>query len=292
MPEVHGHAAAQHDTDDTEDGAKSAEERQRLVLANHAEDGAHHLDAVAHGVKLADGSGRTVVVLNWHLEQTQVVVQRVDGHLGLNLEAVRQHGVGFDEGEGEGTVAGHDVGDVRMEQAVDRTAHQTVTEVVERALVLLEVGGAQAVADYHVVAFGDLLDHGGCRVGWVGVIAVRHDVHIGVDVFEHGANHVAFALARFLADDCALAGRDFRRAVGGVVVIHVNVGARQCCLEITHYLADGDFLVIARQQYGNGGACILLEHVEHYSLCCGRSEASCGFNYDCCLLGKGYERMA
>ena len=75
-------------------------------------------------------------------------------------------------------------------------------------------------------------------------------------------------------------------------VIHVNVGARQCCLEITHYLADGDFLVIARQQYGNGGACILLEHVEHYSLCCGRSEASCGFNYDCCLLGKGYEKMA
>lgn len=94
------------------------------------------------------------------------------------------------------------------------------------------------------------------------------------------------------ADDCTLAGRDFRRAVGGVVVIHVNVGARQCCLEITHYLADGDFLVIARQQYGNGGACILLEHVEHYSLCCGRSEASCGFNYDCCLLGKGYEKMA
>ena len=179
-----------------------------------------------------------------------------------------------------------------MEQAVDRTAHQTVTEVVERALVLLEVGGAQAVADYHVVAFGNLLDHGGCRVGWVGVVAIRHDVHVGVDVFEHGANHVAFALARFLADDCTLVGRDFRRAVGGVVVIHVNVGARQCCLEITHYLADGDFLVIARQQYGNGGACILLEHVEHYSLCCGRSEASCGFNYDCCLLGKGYEKMA
>lgn len=292
MPEVHGHAAAQHDANDAEDSAKSAEERQWLVLANHAEDGAHHLDAVAHGVKLADGSGRTVAVLNWHLEQTQVVVQRVDGHLGLNLEAARQHGVGFDECEREGTVSGHDVGDIRMEQAVDGTAHQAVAEVVEWTLVLLEVGGAQAVADYHVVAFGDLLDHGGCRVSWVGVVAIRHDVHVGVDIFEHGANHVAFALARFLADDCALAGRDFRRAVGGVVVIHVNVGARQCCLEITHYLADGDFLVIARQQYGNGGACILLEHVEHYSLCCGRSEASCGFNYDCCLLGKGYERMA
>ena len=163
---------------------------------------------------------------------------------------------------------------------------------MERTLVLLEVGGAQSIADHHVVAFENLIHHGGGCVRGIGVVTIRHDVHVGVDVFEHGANHVAFALARFLADDCALAGRDFRRAVGGVVVIHVNVGARQCCLEITHYLADGDFLVIARQQYGNGGACILLEHVEHYSLCCGRSEASCGFNYDCCLLGKGYERMA
>ena len=148
-----------------------------------------------------------------------------------------------------------------MEQAVDRTAHQTVTEVVERALVLLEVGGAQAVADYHVVAFGDLLDHGGCRVGWVGVVAIRHDVHVGVDVFEHGANHVAFALARFLADDCALAGRDFRRAVGGVVVIHVNVGIRQCCFEIAYHLADGDFLVVTGKKYRDGWLSFLVHGI-------------------------------
>ena len=216
----------------------------------------------------------------------------MDGHLGLNLEAARQHGVGFDECEREGTVSGHDVGDIRMEQAVDGTAHQAVAEVVEWTLVLLEVGGAQAVADYHVVAFGDLLDHGGCRVSWVGVVAIRHDVHVGVDIFEHGANHVAFALARFLADNGPFRRRDLGGAVGGVVVVHVDVGIGQRCFEVAYHLADGDFLVIARQQYGNGGACILLEHVEHYSLCCGRSEASGGFNYDCCLLGKGYERMA
>ena len=89
MPEVHGHAAAQHDADDTEDDAKSAEERQWLVFANHAEDGAHYLDAVAHGVKLADGSGRTVAVLNWHLVEVQVVVQRVDGHFGFDLKPAR-----------------------------------------------------------------------------------------------------------------------------------------------------------------------------------------------------------
>lgn len=151
-----------------------------------------------------------------------------------------------------------------MEQAVDRTAHQTVTEVVERALVLLEVGGAQAVADYHVVAFGDLLDHGGCRVGWVGVVAIRHDVHVGVDVFEHGANHVAFALARFLADDCALGCRYFGGAVGGVVVVYVDVGVRQRGFEVAYHLADGDFFVIAGKKHCDGWFFVLFGHANHY----------------------------
>ena len=155
-----------------------------------------------------------------------------------------------------------------MEQAVDRTAHQTVTEVVERALVLLEVGGAQAVADYHVVSFGDLLDHGGCRVGWVGVIAVGHDVHIGVDVFEHGSDHVAFALAWLLADDGPFRRRDLGGAVGGVVVVHVDVRLRQRDFKITHDLADGDFFVVARKKYRNGNVRIL-RHALHYISCTG-----------------------
>ena len=292
MPEVHGHAAAQHDADDAEDGAKSAEKRQRLVFADHTEDGAHHLDAVSYGVKLADGSGRTVAVLNWHLEQTQVVVQRVDGHFSFDFKAARQHWVSLHKSEGERSVASHDIGYVSSEQSIDGSTYEPIAEVVEWPLVLLEVRGAQTITNHHVVALENLVDHSRCCIGRVRIVAVRHDVHVSIDIFEHGSNDIALALTRFLTYDSALAGRDFRRAVGGVVVIHVNVGARQCCLEITHYLADGDFLVIARQQYGNGGACILLEHVEHYSLCCGRSEASCGFNYDCCLLGKGYERMA
>lgn len=261
MPEIHGHAAAQHDADDTEDDAKSAEERQRLILANHVEDGAHHLDAVAHGVELADGTLGAVAVLNRHLKQAQIVVQRVDGHLGLNLEASRKHRIGFDEREREGTVAGHDVGDVRMEQAIDGTTYQTVTEVVEWSFVLLEVGGAQSVANHHIVAFEHLIHHGRRRVCRIGVIAICHDVHVGVDVFEHGANHVALALSWLLADDCALAGRDFRRAVGGVVVIHVNVGIRQCCFEIAYHLADGDFFVVTGKKYRDGWLSFLVHGI-------------------------------
>ena len=227
MPEVHGHAAAQHDADDAEDGAKSAEERERLIFAYHAKDGAHHLDTVTHGVELADRALGTVPILNRHLIKAEIIVQRVDGHFGFNLKAARKHRIGFDERERECTVAGHNVGDVGVEQAVDGSAYQTVAEVVEWSFVLLEVGGAQAVADYHVVAFEHLIHHGRRRVCRVGVVAIRHDVHVGVDVFEHGANHVALALPRLLADNRALAGCDFRGAVGGVVVIYVDIGVWQ-----------------------------------------------------------------
>ena len=134
-----------------------------------------------------------------------------------------------------------------MEQAIDGATHEAIAKVVERALVLLEVRGAQAIADHHVVAIEDLIHHGGCGVGWVGVIAVGHDVHVGIDVFEHGANHVALALPGLLADECALGCRYFGGAVGGVVVVYVDVGVRQRGFEVTHHLADGDFLVIARK---------------------------------------------
>ena len=104
----------------------------------------------------------------------------------------------------------------------------------------------RSVADHHVVAFEDFVHHGRRGVGGIRIVTVGHDIHVGIDVFEHGANHVALALARLLADDRAFGRRYLGGAVSRVVVIHVNVGAPQCCLEITHYLAYGDFLVVTR----------------------------------------------
>lgn len=188
----------------------------------------------------------------------------MDGHLGLDFEAAREHGIGLDEREAERPVSGHDVGDMRIEQAVDGTADQPVAEVVEGPLVLLEVGGGEPVADDHVVAVEHLGHHGGCRVGRVGVVAVGHDVHVRVDVLEHGPDHVALALAGLAAHDGALGCGDLGGAVGGVVVVHVDRSIRQRGLEVAHHLADRELLVKTRKKHRNGRL-IILEHGGYYT---------------------------
>ena len=200
--------------------------------------------------------------MNRHFVETEIVVERMNRHLCLDFKAARQDWVGFHESEGERAVPGHDVSDVGAEQAVDRATNQPVSEVVEWPLVLLEVCGAESVADHHVVSFEDFRDHGRGRIRRIGVVAVRHHVHVGVNVLEHGADYVALALTRFLADDCSFGGSYFRCAVSGVVVVHIHVSARQCGLEITHHLADGDFLVIARQKHRDPR---IFLHGYHYS---------------------------
>ena len=85
--EFRGDQCAQHDTDDADDQAEPAEEGERLVFADHAEDGTHDLDAVAHRVQFGDRAFGPVAVLNRHLVEAQVVVERVDGHLGFDFEA-------------------------------------------------------------------------------------------------------------------------------------------------------------------------------------------------------------
>ena len=52
--------------------------------SGHAENGAHHLDTVAHSIELADRPLGAIPILNRHLVKAEVVVQRVDGHLGFD----------------------------------------------------------------------------------------------------------------------------------------------------------------------------------------------------------------
>ena len=224
MYEVDAYRDGQNQPDDAEKKPEPAEERQWLVFTDHPEDGAHDLDTVAHGIKLGYRALGPVSVLDGHLVEPEIVIQAVDRHLGLDLETAGEYRIGFGECERECAIPGHDVGDMCAEQGVDRAADQTIAEVVEWALVLLEVCGTEAIPDHHVIAFEDLFDHGRSGIGRVGIIAVGHDIDIGIDVLEHGADDIALALTGLLADDCPLLFGYFGSMVCGVVVVDVDSG--------------------------------------------------------------------
>ena len=57
-------------------------------------------------------------------------------------------------------------------------------------------------------------DHVGQGGGVIGVIAVDHDVDIGLDIGEGPTDHVALALALLTANDGTGGGRDLGGAVG------------------------------------------------------------------------------
>lgn len=115
MHEVDADRDGQNQPDDAEEKPEPAEERQRLVFADHAEDGAHDLDAVADGVKLGNRALGPIPVLNRHLIKPKIVVQAVDRHFGLDLETAGEHRIGLGERERERAIPGHDVGDVCTE---------------------------------------------------------------------------------------------------------------------------------------------------------------------------------
>lgn len=72
-------------------------------------------------------------------------------------------------------------------------------------------------------------------------------------------------MTRFLAHNSAFGRGDFCGAICGVVVVHVDGRIRQGVLEVAHHLADGDLLVVAGEEYGNGGIIICFRHIYNYN---------------------------
>ena len=239
-----------------EDHGHPAEERHGTVVAEQARDGGEHEHAVGVGGKLALGALGAVAVVDGDVDDAPAAVDCPDGDLGLDLEALRHDGHGLYEGAREGAVTCHDVLERMAVKQANEPSHEVVAKLMETAPVLRAVGAVgDTVAHNHV---GITIDNGrqqtDGRLGGIGVVAVDHDVAVGVDVAEHGAHDVALASARLAANDCARGGGDVGRAVGGGVVVNVDYGLGQGGAEVPHDLGDGGGLVVAGDEDGHAKA--------------------------------------
>ena len=139
----------------------------------------------------------------------------------------------------ERPVARHDVPDIRVEQPVDRVADQTVAEAVETPFVFLKISGGKPVSDHHIrLPVKDRLTHGGRCICGVGGVTIHHQVALGIDLPEHAADHIAFALFVFVADDRTGVGSDGGGIIRAVVVVHIDHRVRQLRTETGNDLPD------------------------------------------------------
>ena len=117
---------------------------------------------------------------------------------------------------------------------------------MKRSLVFLKVGRREPVADDHI---GLLLknvtrESAGVFRG-ICIVAVRHQVTLGVYLLEHAAHDVSLALLVLIADYGTRRAGDLVCAVGGVVIIDIYDRLRKLTTKVGHDLRYGLSLVIA-----------------------------------------------
>ena len=96
---------------------------------------------------------------------------------------------------------------------------------MEGAIVLFAIGAVRKAITYsHVCCVvHERLKQTWSSFGRVGIVAVDHDVVIGIDLAEHLAHHITLALARLGAHDSTVVLSDSSSIVFGIVVVDVDI---------------------------------------------------------------------
>ena len=171
------------------------EQAQRTLRAIDAQDRHQDAQAVAPGVELRCRAFRPRVVGRAHLGDRHFKLQRMDGELGLDLEAAGEDRKRFHEAAREHAIARQHVGEGLSEDARDESGQHAIAGAVARPVGRLLAVDAHR-HDHVERAFDQPRDHLARARRVVGRVAVDQHVHVRVDVGEHAPHHVALALMR------------------------------------------------------------------------------------------------
>ena len=209
------------------------------------------LHSVGICVELGNTVFRAVPVLDHHIFNRKVLIDRVNAHLCLDLKSPGQDRKRLHKLKTEGAVTGHNVLNAALKQEVDALPHQKISEVVKRALVLFKIGGGKPVADHHItLPLQHRFNHFRCAVSRIGVIPVDHQIALRVDLAEHSPDDISLSLPVFMANRRPGLRCKFGGPVGGIVVIDIDPAVlRQNRQEVPYNLFDGQRFVVARDQY-------------------------------------------
>ena len=176
----------------------------------------------------------------------------MDSHLCLNLEALAHNGEGLYELIRECPEACHNILNIAAEQLINAAAYDTVAEIMERTLVLGKISRTQSVTNHHIgVVIEHLVHHLAGKLHRIGIIAVHHNVALGVNLPEHSPDNITLALHIFMLDYGAGFFSYLHGSVGRIVIIYIYRRLRQCCFSVPNNLTDSFLLVVTRYQYSD-----------------------------------------
>ena len=87
-------------------------------------------------------------------------MQRVERHVCFDLKAFDEDRICFDKSPAKRAISAHNIDQLRLEEPVNNHLDQSVSHVVERALVFVRiVSTGVPIADYHICnGFDDRID--------------------------------------------------------------------------------------------------------------------------------------
>ena len=125
----------------------------------------------------------------------------MNGHLCLNLKILRQYRIGFHKLIAHRTIACHNILDIAVKQPVNTASHHTVSEIMERSLILCKICRGESVANYHICAIlQNLLTHFSRILSRIGIIPIHHKIALGINITEHTADYIPFSLLMLVSD--------------------------------------------------------------------------------------------
>ncbi len=229
---------------------KRAEKRQRPLVTQQPDDQAQDAPAIAPGSEFARRPRRPRPIRALDMGDRERQLQGVNRQFRLDVEPGGQHRKRLHEPAGQHLVSRQHVLDTVAENHPHRPREQKIAEAVP-----VPVSGIVRLAAYAVHQIErtcpGAVDHRRCQRRIIGIVAIRHHIEIGLDVTEHAADDVAFALQRLVPHHRTGLPGDRRRIVGRVVVKNVDRGLGQRAPKRMNHVGNRNFLVEAGKQNGN-----------------------------------------
>ena len=127
------------DTENSEEAGNQCEKEERAVIFKHVKDRQHDFDPIRQSLKLRIQRILPFLITGLDGADVHVLVQCMDRHLSLDLEAPADHREGLHKPFAECPAAGHDIRQGVLEYGIDTFPYKCIPKTMESPGIFLVI---------------------------------------------------------------------------------------------------------------------------------------------------------